>query len=65
MAATVSGSKTVTKTIAPHLSAAALTTLLETPVENLTIAQLETLVDATRRVSSGQEPTKTLGAIFV
>jgi hypothetical protein len=39
MAATTSGTKTVTNTLAPHLPAALLTTLLATPLENLTVAQ--------------------------
>ena len=34
MAATTAGTKTVTHTLAPHLTAATLTTLLATPIES-------------------------------
>jgi hypothetical protein len=64
MAATVSGSKTVTQNVATHLTAATLTTLLATAVENLTVAQLESLIDAMRRVASGGTPGTTVGALL-
>ena len=64
MAIVFTGSKTVTKAVAPHLTAATLTTLLATAPENLTVAQLRQLVDATNHVSGGHEPTQTLGAIL-
>ena len=51
MAATTSGTKTVTHTVAPHLTAAILTTLLATPIESLTVGQLDALVDALGGVS--------------
>ena len=43
MAATTSGTKTVTHSLAPHLSAAMLTTLLATPIDSLTVGQLDEL----------------------
>ena|SRR5579871_3735014 len=64
MAATVSGSKTVTQNVATHLTATTLTNLLATPIENLTVAQLESLIDAIRRVSSGGAPTITIGTLL-
>ena len=65
MAVSVSGTKTVTIAIAPHLTAAQLTTLLGTAVENLTVAQFNQLKDALGRVASGHAETKTIGALFV
>ena len=64
MAIVITGTKTVTKAIAPHLSAATLTTLLATAPENLTIAQLEQLHDAAKRTKGGSNPAATLGSIF-
>jgi hypothetical protein len=64
MAATVSGSKTVTQPVAPHLPASALTALLATPIENLTVAQLNQLVDALYRVQGGHDPSKTIGTLL-
>ena len=64
MAATTSGTKTVTRMIAPHLTAAILTTLLATPIESLTVGQLDTIVDALRRCSGGENPASTIGSLF-
>ena len=64
MAATTSGTKTVTHTIAPHLTAAILTTLLATPIESLTVGQLNALVDAVRRVADGENPSRTIGSLL-
>jgi hypothetical protein len=64
MAATTSGTKTVTHTIAPHLTAAMLTTLLATPLESLTVAQLKQLRDALRRIDDGDNPTRTIGSLL-
>jgi hypothetical protein len=65
MAATTSGTKTVTHTIAPHLTAAILTTLLATPIETLTVAQFKELSDALDRIDGGHEPSRTIGSLFV
>lgn len=65
MAAQVTGGKTVTRGVAPHLSAAVLTALLATPVENLTIAQLEQLRDAVSRVGHGGERSEKIGQLLV
>jgi hypothetical protein len=65
MAATTSGTKTVTHTIAPHLTASILTTLLATPIETLTVAQFKELADALKRVDGGHNPNATLGSLFV
>ena len=64
MAATVSGSKTCTQALAPHLSAANLTTLLATPVENLTVAQLRDLTDALECISGGEACTGVVGTLL-
>jgi hypothetical protein len=64
MAASTSGTKTVTHTLAPHLTAAILTTLLATPIESLTVAQLKELRDALRRVDDGDNPARTIGSLL-
>lgn len=61
---TTAGTKTVHRDQAPHLTAAALTRLLATPVELLTVAQLSQLADVVKRVSKGHEPTATLGSLL-
>jgi hypothetical protein len=65
MAATTSGTKTVTHTIPPHLTAAILTTLLATPIESLTVAQFKELRDALRRVDGGDNPAVTIGSLLI
>lgn len=65
MSATTSGTKTVTHAVSPDITAAALTALLATPIENLTVAQLRTLTEALKHIPSGHEPTKTIGALLV
>jgi hypothetical protein len=64
MAIVLTGTKTVTKAIAPHLTAAELTALLATAPENLTVAQLEQLHDAVKRAPGGSKPAATLGSIL-
>ena len=64
MSASVSGSKAVTQTVAPHLSATTLTTILATPVENLTVAQLAQLNDALSRIPKGKAPASTIGSLL-
>lgn len=65
MAATTAGTKTVTHTIAPHLTAALLTTLLATPIETLTVGQFEELQDALKRIPDGENPVRTLGSLLI
>ena len=65
MAATTSGTKTLTRTLAPHLTASILTTLLATPIENLTVGQLYQIVDAMKRTSAGEDLTRTIGSLLV
>ena len=65
MAATVTGSKTVTQPAAPHLPASLLTTLLATPIENLTVTQFTQINDALKRIPGGHAPTRTIGSILV
>jgi hypothetical protein len=65
MAASTSGTKTVTQGVAPHLTAAQLTTLLATPVEALTVAQLASLADALKRVPGGENPATAIDALLV
>ncbi len=64
MAASVSGAKTVTTDLAPHLTAAQLTTLLAIAPENMTLAQLRQLEDAASRHPKGSNPANTLATIF-
>lgn len=64
MAATTAGTKTVTRTLAPHLTAAILTTLLATPIESLTVAQLKQIYDAIKRISGGTAPSRTIGSLL-
>lgn len=64
MAATTSGTKTVTHTVAPHLTAAILTTLLATPIENLTVGQMDALCDALSRCADGENPARTIGSLL-
>ena len=64
MAAQVTGSKTVTKDISPNATAAVLTALLATPVENLTIQQLQLLEDVVRKVPGGHAPGATIGGLL-
>lgn len=64
MAVSVTGSKTVTKAPAPHLTAAKLTTILATAVEDLTVNQLRELLDMLSRVSGGGDRNKTIGSFL-
>lgn len=64
MAASVSGAKTVTVTVAPHLTAATLTTLLATAVENLTVAQFLQISEALQHIPN-KGTTATLGTLLV
>jgi hypothetical protein len=64
MAAQVTGSKTVTHDVSPSTSATLLTSILATPIENLTIAQLETLTQALRKVPGGHAPGVTVGSLL-
>lgn len=65
MAASVSGSKTVTNDITPNLTAALLTTLLAIAPENLTVAQLGELSRALERTAIGDPNTDTVGSLLV
>lgn len=58
------GSKTVTKDVAPHLTATALTALLAIAPENLTYAQFKQIGDALKRLSGGHAPGTTIGAML-
>ena len=64
MAASVTGSKTVNNSAAPHLSASLLTTLLATAPENMTVAQVRQLVHALERVPQGGAESKTVGSLL-
>lgn len=65
MALTLTGTKTVSANVAPHLRASVLTGLLATPVENLTVAQLDQLRDAVNRVAKGATPSSTVGSLLL
>ena len=64
MAAQVTGSKTVTKDASPNATAAVLTALLATPIENLTIAQFQMLADVLRKTPGGDAPGKTIASLI-
>lgn len=64
MPATVSGSKTVTRPLAPHLTAATLTDLLGTAIENMTVAQLHAVQEALDRVPGGNDRARVIGALL-
>ena len=64
MAAQVTGSKTVTRDVSPNATAAVLTATLATAVENLTVAQLQMLEDAVRKVPGGHAPGITIGSLL-
>jgi hypothetical protein len=64
MAATTSGTKTVTRALAPHLSAAMLTILLATPIESLTVWQLIQILDALKRIPDGKNLARTIGSLL-
>jgi hypothetical protein len=64
-AATVSGSKTVTKSPSPGNTAAALTIIFATAGENWTVANLAQIQDAIKRVPGGGVPTALLGSLIL
>lgn len=64
MSATVSGSKTVSNDVNPTIKASALTTIMSTAVENLTVAQHNTLQAALECKQGGLEPNATIGSFF-
>lgn len=64
MAAQVTGSKTVTKDVSPNATAAVLTAMLATPIENLTILQFQMLADVLRKVPGGDAPGKSIGSLL-
>jgi hypothetical protein len=64
MAAQVTGSKTVTQSVSPAATAAVLTALLATPIEDLTVAQLQLLEDTLRKVPGGHAPKDTIGSLL-
>ena len=64
MAVQVTGSKTVTRDVSPNATAAVLTALLATPVENLTIAQLQLLEGSVRKLPGGHAPGITIGTLL-
>jgi hypothetical protein len=65
MAASVSGSKTVTQNASPILTATLLTTLLAIPVESLTVLQFNQIRDALRKTPKGGAPNLTIGSILL
>jgi hypothetical protein len=65
MAAVVTGSKTCTQNVSPNITASVLTSIMATAPEDLTIAQLHLLYDASRKLQGGSEPGATLGQVFI
>jgi hypothetical protein len=64
MSVQVTGSKTVTRDVSPTATAAVLTAVLATAIENLTIAQLQLLEDAVRKIPGGHAPGSTIGSLL-
>ena len=64
MAAIVTGSKTVSTSVSPSLTGAALTALMAIAVENMTVGQLRQLQDAVKRVPGGAAIGATMGSIL-
>jgi hypothetical protein len=64
MAAQVTGSKTVTKDVSPNTTAAVLTAILATAIENLTVKQLQALQDAVAKIPGGHAPGTTIGTLL-
>lgn len=64
MAATTSGTKTVTVNVSPVHTAATLTTLFATPVELLTIGQLTSIVHFLDDKAGGKDPRTVIGTLF-
>jgi hypothetical protein len=64
MSIVLTGTKTVTTDLAPHLTAAALTALLATAPENFTLKDLATLNDAVNRVPAGDN-SRTIASLLL
>lgn len=65
MAIVLTGTKTVTKDIGPAHTAATLTTLMATALENLTLDQFRLIGGALKRLPAGTAVgSTTLGTIF-
>lgn len=65
MAASVSGAKTATVALAPHISASTITTLLALAPENMTLAQFFQLEDAIKRAKTTEHTSSTtLSTLF-
>lgn len=62
--ASTSGTKTVTQSLAPHLPASLLTTILATPPQNVTATGWGILADAISRTSAGSNPANLIGAVL-
>jgi hypothetical protein len=60
--ATTANTKTVTTNVSPALTAVLLTNLLSLAPENMTIAQMKTLLDAVGRGPLGSNPASLIGA---
>jgi hypothetical protein len=63
MAAAVTGSATVEGTY-PGPTAAQLTTIYATPVEQLTVGQVHSLIDALGGVAHGHDPKAVVGSLL-
>jgi len=64
LAVQVTGSKTVTRDVSPNATAAVLTALLATPVENLTVTQLRLLENVICKIPGGHAPGITIGTLL-
>jgi hypothetical protein len=64
MPAAVTGSKTVLKDVSPQYTAAAMTALLATAPENMTVANVRRLHNALSKVPGGNDPTQLVGTLF-
>jgi hypothetical protein len=64
LAAQVTGTKTVTKDASPNATAAVLTALLATPIENLTISQFQMLADVYAKCPAATPPARRSAACY-
>lgn len=64
MAASVSGAKTASTDVDPICTGAKITTLFAKAIENCTVADIIFLDQCLNKVAGGEDPNKTIGALF-
>jgi hypothetical protein len=64
MAASVSGSKTVTTNVSPVHTAANITSIFAIAPENMTVARLNFIAQCLRQKQGGEDPNTVIGTLF-